>query len=492
MKSHNKYDVIVIGGGIGGLVCGCYLAKAGMKVLITEQHSQPGGYCTSFTRNGFTFDVGVHYLGSCSNGRALHKIFNELDVYNHIKFARINPSDIIIISDLEVPIKNDYHETAELLARSFPEETDSIFRFFQLITEKNFLKVYHDVHKLTFKQVLDRRFKNKKIKSFFQALLGNVGLSSEDVAAVTAMIMYRQFVFDGGYYPYGSMQKIPDILVSEFKRNGGTIFLSSKVTSLNVKNCTISNIIINNEDLIYADYIVSNASQRSIFGMISDNKYISNNFFQRLRQLKPSISAFIVYLGVKSIDWKYRSSIWYFNTENVDDIYKKVYRDIFDLRDEYVICTFPSFHDHNLAPDGYDSISLIMAAPNSSLSGNLNWDQNKDMVAEKLISRVKKRIFPTLNEIKVKVVATPYSLERYTANSGGALYGWASVPSQIDRATMPYHTVFENLFQVGHWTTPGFGQGGIIQAAHSGRVVARLIMQKSHNVNVRTKIKDVI
>ena len=49
----NKYDVIIIGAGIGGLTCGCYLAKAGLKVLIIEQHNKPGGYCTSFERKGY-------------------------------------------------------------------------------------------------------------------------------------------------------------------------------------------------------------------------------------------------------------------------------------------------------------------------------------------------------------------------------------------------------------------------------------------------------
>ena len=57
-KSNNDiYDAIIIGAGISGLVCGCYLAKAGMKVLIAEQHDKPGGYCTSFKREGFTFDA---------------------------------------------------------------------------------------------------------------------------------------------------------------------------------------------------------------------------------------------------------------------------------------------------------------------------------------------------------------------------------------------------------------------------------------------------
>ncbi|NOY64254.1 MAG: NAD(P)-binding protein, partial [Nitrospirae bacterium] len=63
-RSSEEYDAIIIGAGIGGLVCGCYLAKAGMKVLICEQHHKPGGYCTSFKRKGFTFDAAAHCFGS--------------------------------------------------------------------------------------------------------------------------------------------------------------------------------------------------------------------------------------------------------------------------------------------------------------------------------------------------------------------------------------------------------------------------------------------
>ena len=43
-----KYDVIIIGSGIGGLCCGSLLALAGKKVLICEAHSKPGGVAHSF------------------------------------------------------------------------------------------------------------------------------------------------------------------------------------------------------------------------------------------------------------------------------------------------------------------------------------------------------------------------------------------------------------------------------------------------------------
>ena len=76
--NHNKYDVVILGAGMGGLVCGCYLAKAGMKVLIVEKNTRPGGYCMSFSVNGFYFDACVHSLGSLRK-EAYKEDFTELN-----------------------------------------------------------------------------------------------------------------------------------------------------------------------------------------------------------------------------------------------------------------------------------------------------------------------------------------------------------------------------------------------------------------------------
>ena len=96
---NDTYDAIIIGAGISGLVCGCYLAKAGMKVLIAEQHFKPGGYCTSFKRKGFTFDAAAHSFGGYRVGGIMHKVLKDFDLSDRMRIKRYDPSDIIISPD---------------------------------------------------------------------------------------------------------------------------------------------------------------------------------------------------------------------------------------------------------------------------------------------------------------------------------------------------------------------------------------------------------
>ncbi len=46
-KLEQEYDVIIIGGGINGLTAGCYLQKAGLKVVIFERRDEVGCFCST-------------------------------------------------------------------------------------------------------------------------------------------------------------------------------------------------------------------------------------------------------------------------------------------------------------------------------------------------------------------------------------------------------------------------------------------------------------
>ncbi len=58
---NDSYDAVIIGAGIGGLICANLLAREGLSVLLTEQHYMVGGYCSTFRRKGYTFDAATHF-----------------------------------------------------------------------------------------------------------------------------------------------------------------------------------------------------------------------------------------------------------------------------------------------------------------------------------------------------------------------------------------------------------------------------------------------
>ena len=80
------YDAIIIGSGIGGMTCGALLAKHGLNTLIVEQHSRPGGYVTSYKRQGFSFDV-VHVIGGLRKDAPLERVFTYLGLDKKVTFT---------------------------------------------------------------------------------------------------------------------------------------------------------------------------------------------------------------------------------------------------------------------------------------------------------------------------------------------------------------------------------------------------------------------
>ena len=74
-----KYDIIIIGSGLGGLLCGYILSKEGKKVCIIEKNTQIGGCLQNFVRNGCIFDTGAHYIGGLDTNQNLYSFLTEIE-----------------------------------------------------------------------------------------------------------------------------------------------------------------------------------------------------------------------------------------------------------------------------------------------------------------------------------------------------------------------------------------------------------------------------
>ncbi len=240
MVKHNDngYDVVIIGAGMSGLVCGCYLAKAGMKVLIAEQHHKPGGYCTSFKRKNSIFDAAAHSFGSYRENGIVRKIFSDLEIDKRVRITRYNPSDIIRTPDHEVVFGSDIDETIKSFQMSFPDESNSFEEFFRFIMNAD-AKYFARMRRWTFKDLLDKHFHNEKVKAILSfPVFGNGGLPPSLMSAYVGTTIFKEFLLDGGYYPEGGMQALPDAFAERFKELGGELRLSSLVKQISGNEIT--------------------------------------------------------------------------------------------------------------------------------------------------------------------------------------------------------------------------------------------------------------
>ncbi|QAA76026.1 MAG: hypothetical protein BIP78_0258 [Candidatus Bipolaricaulis sibiricus] len=71
-------SVAIVGAGMGGLAAGVYGRLAGLDTTIFEMHDKPGGLCTAWTRQGYTFDGCIHHLAGCLPGTPTYRMWEDL------------------------------------------------------------------------------------------------------------------------------------------------------------------------------------------------------------------------------------------------------------------------------------------------------------------------------------------------------------------------------------------------------------------------------
>jgi phytoene dehydrogenase-like protein len=93
----------------------------------------------------------------------------------------------------------------------------------------------------------------------------------------------------------------------------------------------------------------------------------------------------------------------------------------------------------------------------SLASFSRDWKNDKVRLAERIVNQVERLLPGCKRNIRVMEIGSPETFERYTGNTGGAIYGFENIKTIYGEAKMPITTHLRNLFQVGHWGRPGCG-----------------------------------
>ena len=291
-KVPDNLDAIVIGSGIGGLSCAGYLARAGWKVIVLEQHYLAGGCTHVFKDKGYEFETGIHYIGNIKKRQELLDLITEKSIkWQQLGYENNDPHqmvyDEIIIGDRRYKLRAGEENWLKDMIEWFPEEEkairlylkivkkvakkDSIYlskviqskwlqQFYRwstsgssvLLSDNEFQDWAQVIRPLcsccpkyewcgkteveaTVEEVLDYLFEdNLEIMAVLAGQFGDYG----EVPEKASFLMHASVVnhyLEGGFYPVGGSGEFAKQIIPVIERTGGRVLVDQRVDKIFLK-----------------------------------------------------------------------------------------------------------------------------------------------------------------------------------------------------------------------------------------------------------------
>lgn len=498
-----SFDVVIIGSGIGGLVCGNLLSKEGYRVCVLEKNKQIGGCLQIFVRNKVIFDSGVHYIGGLDAGQNLHQIFKYLDVMDALKLERLDPDafDKIIIEhdEKEYAYAQGYDHFIRTLSADFPRETRAIEAYCAKIKEVcgkfplyNLRRGSYDektgVLGIDAQTFIESLTDNKKLQA---VLAGNnilyAGRGYETPFYVHALILNSYIesswkCIDGG-------SQIARIMARNIRAQGGVVQQNSEVKKIAAENETIQFVELADGSRIYGKRFISSIHPAKTMELI-ETPLIKNAYRNRLKNLPNTVSSFMLNLVLKKNTVPYRRYNYYYHREGhiwtmadyTPDNWPLGYALYFspsddpDYAEAITVLTYMRYEEVKEWEQSFNTVSV------KSERGRSYEDFKKNR-AEKLLDCVSEK-FPGLRDcIESYATATPLSYRDYLGSYDGSLYGIAKDYKDPVKTLIAPRTKLANLYLTGQ----NLNLHGILGTAISGLITCATLMGRDDFIE---KIKN--
>ena len=503
VPNKNEYDVIVIGGGMGGLSAGAGLAYEGANVLVVEAHYRPGGYAHGFRRKDFLFDSAVHLTPGGGKGEGIYSLLEQWGVQDTVEFIPIDPMYRTMGPGLETHIRGSKSGFIESHAQYFPQERQGFTNFVEAMEKiANEIRVLSEleVPPSQMMRVMVRycptvlRYSSKTLEQMAAAFISDatarsvittlwtyLGLPPTQCSAVAFSVMMMSFVNENAYYVKGTFQNLAYGFVAALEKHGGEIVLPRKVERIlldeNGRACGIkldTDARGNGGEEIKARVVISNADAFSTFFNMVGRENLDPEFAASLETRPLSVSAFEVFLGVK-MDLHSMGVIhetFFAPAHDPELVYENHARgDVFGCG-----ISIPSMDDHTVAPAGHHTVCITMFAPFDK-----DWKTEKQRITDRLIDEAELVIPGLRKNIVYQDSGSPTTMQRYTSNRNGAIYGWDASPKSL-ATRLAMETPVPGLFLAGHWTRPG---GGVFAVITSGQIAAKRAIKELEHIALR-------
>lgn len=500
MEGAKKYDTVIIGSGLGGLVCAAVLSKEGHKVCVIEKNEQIGGNLQTFMRDGHVFDTGVHYVGGLDKGQNLHQFFKYIGIMDRLNIRKLDEDAFDVIAfkgdEHEYKFGMGYAKFKENLYKDFPYEKKAIDKYCHDIKQVcenfpmyNIRKEEHyednDIFGVGLVDYLNKLTGNQRL----QNVLAGTNLLYAGVADTTPLYIHALVInsyIESAWRFVDGGDQIAKQLARVIRANGGEIIRKKEVTRIAIENDKVQFVEAINGERFYAGHFISNIAPAKTME-ITDAGLIRPAYRNRLKSMENTLSAFILYITLKEGDLPYLNQNYYYH--DGDNVWGGT-----QYTEEtwpYTYAIYPSAtssdngHTDSLTIMGYmryDEVKKWESTFNTTLKKDERcetYDEFKKRKAERMLDVVEIKHPGFRNKIKSYYTATPLTFRDYIGSDDGSMYGVLKNYKQPASTTIDTRTKVPNLFLTGQ----NINLHGILGVTVSAIITCGAIVNRQHLID---------
>lgn len=505
----HKFDVIIIGSGIGSLSCASILAQLQKKkVLILERHFKIGGFTHTFRRKGkYEWDVGVHYVGEMQKGHIFRKIFDFV-TQNKVKWNRMPDAyDIFVYPGLKFSARAGRDNFKQDLIDQFPNEETAIEQYFRdiqkavhwfyrycvakslpawlSIVSKFLVSPAGHLALMTVEDYLNSRIQDQKLKAVLAFQWGTIGLPPSKSAFTIHALIVNHYI-EGAYYPVGGAKVIADSIIPIIENHGGKLLVNHEVKEILIQDGKATGVKVAHkkgkkyiEKEYTADVIISGIGANATYNRLIPPE-INIPFREECRKLARGTSCVTLYLGLRDTPETiglHGGNYWLFSSFDHENIFSERNR-IIQGDVSHIYLSFPSLKNLKSRAHTAEIITFMDHEPFKQWADQpwLNRDQTyqdlKDSMAEALIDFTENHIKGFKELIDYKELATPLTTEFMTGHEKGDIYGMPVTPERYKAKWPGARTPIQNLYLTGADTLVHGVVGGLL----GGTLTAGIVM----------------
>ena len=463
-----KYDVAIIGSGLGGLFSALILAKEGKKVAVIEKNSQFGGNLQTFSRNSILFDTGVHYLGGLAKGQALYEYFSYAGIASRLDLERMPINGYDYVTFGKEPIYYPHAQGGENFIRQllpfFPREEVALSRYiirlqelcdsFPLYRFRN--GIGYDMHTLSLnlKEYLNEITSDTLLQS---VLVGNnflYGGATSHTPLYLHALSVSSYMESAWRLKKGGSQ-ITHLLLEQLQALGVTLFREHQALAFEIREEHIYSVITSQYKKIVATDFISDIDIKQLLQIVG-KEHFKPSYYKRIEALTPTRGVFSLHLVLKpeSIPYQPYNLYWFKSSE-------QVWRDA-EISEEnftsYMLSMNPpkkgiytdnmtimAYMDYNQVREWENTFNTVGEPEERSQ----DYTHFKNKKAQELISLLYQRYPQLKGNILAMYTATPLTYRDYIGNPTGAVYGYQKSSDKVAHTRIMPQTHIPNLYLTG-------------------------------------------